>query len=176
MPAIQSRYGRFVPLSATGQKPTAITVPVSERRSGTTSRRAGSGPLAWRREHHRPRAAAAVQWRWAAVPVGLVAFLNAVRLHGDRDLLSEGRRDGLKPVTPRDRGHVEPPARAKNAPPILKFQFNRLKFMLMMKAGSLYILDMSRNSRGRPVNAPPGFIHPCRPRGTETIGRSAITV
>jgi bifunctional non-homologous end joining protein LigD len=35
--------------------------------------------------------------------------------------------------------------------------------MLRLKSVPLYILDMSRNSRGRPVNAPPGFIHPCRP-------------
>ncbi len=27
----------------------------------------------------------------------------------------------------------------------------------------LYIGRMSRNTRGRPINAPPGFIHPCRP-------------
>jgi bifunctional non-homologous end joining protein LigD len=26
-----------------------------------------------------------------------------------------------------------------------------------------YIVRMSRNSRGRPINAPPGFIYPCRP-------------
>ena len=35
--------------------------------------------------------------------------------------------------------------------------------MLRSKSGPLYTLDMSRNSRGRPLNAPPGFIHPCRP-------------
>jgi ATP-dependent DNA ligase len=27
----------------------------------------------------------------------------------------------------------------------------------------LYIGRMSRSSRGQPINAPPGFIHPCRP-------------
>jgi bifunctional non-homologous end joining protein LigD len=30
-------------------------------------------------------------------------------------------------------------------------------------SASDYTVSMSRNSRGQPVSAPPGFIHPCRP-------------
>jgi ATP-dependent DNA ligase len=35
--------------------------------------------------------------------------------------------------------------------------------MLRLKSRPLYIPTMARSSRGRPTNAPPGFIHPCRP-------------
>ena len=62
-----------------------------------------------------------------------------------------------------DLGNGESPAKAKNAAKNLKFRFNPLKFMLRLKSRPLYIPTMARSSRGRPTNAPPGFIHPCRP-------------
>jgi ATP-dependent DNA ligase len=34
---------------------------------------------------------------------------------------------------------------------------------MAVSLASIYILRMSRSSRGRPVHAPPGFIQPCRP-------------
>jgi ATP-dependent DNA ligase len=44
-----------------------------------------------------------------------------------------------------------------------KVPHQRLKFSLSLIGAAPYIRAMSRNQRGRPVPAPPGFIQPCGP-------------